>query len=710
MSMRLGDRLSAARHRQFVGREGERELFKSALAAQELPFSILHVFGPGGVGKTTLLKEFAYLAEQASIPSIYVDARNVEPSPEAFVAALQAALGVAPPDPPLDTLAARDTRHVILVDTYESLMPLDAWLRESFLPDLPENVLIVLAGRQAPAQAWRTDPGWQSLLRVMPLRNLNPGESRAYLSKRNLPSERQSEILDFTHGHPLALSLVMDVYAQRGDVPFKPQDAPDLVRSLLEQLVQKVPGPAHRTALEACALVRLTTEELLARILNLPDAHDLFEWLRGLSFIESGRQGIFPHDLAREALVADLRWRNPSWYNELHGRARNFYAARLQESTGLEQQRVLFDYIFLHRDNSMVRPFLEWQEGGSMLPENARPTDIPLLIEMVRRHEGAESAGWVAFWFERQPDNIVVFRDPDGQPAGFVLMLAMHEAAPADIEADPATRLAWQHVAQYAPLRSGEAATHFRFWMARDTYQGVSATQSVILVNIVRHYLTTPRLVYSFFPTADADFWAPLLAYAEIDRLPGLDYEVGGHTYGAYGHNWRVMGPIAWLSLLADKEIAAAPQAAPPPKQVAPLVMLSEPEFIAALRDAFRDFTRPAALRANPLVHSRLVTENAGQTSDVSERVVALQALIRKTADSLQGSARDAKLYRVLHHTYFQPAATQEQAAELLDLPFSTYRRHLKLAVERVCETLWQLELSGGGTLSGLGVTHMSNN
>ena len=34
---------------------------------------------------------------------------------------------------------------------------------------------------------------------------------------------------------------------------------------------------------------------------------ELFEWLRNLSFIESGPLGLFPHDLAREALVADLR-------------------------------------------------------------------------------------------------------------------------------------------------------------------------------------------------------------------------------------------------------------------------------------------------------------------------------------------------------------------------------------------------------------------
>jgi hypothetical protein len=46
-------------------------------------------------------------------------------------------------------------------------------------------------------------------------------------------------------------------------------------------------------------------------------------------------------------------------------------------------------------------------------------------------------------------------------------------------------------------------------------------------------------------------------------------------------------------------------------------------------------------------------------------------------AQVLESSPRDRRGYRVLHHTYLHPAPTQAVAAELLDLPMSTYRRHL---------------------------------
>ena len=221
-------------------------------------------------------------------------------------------------------------------------------------------------------------------MRPLPLRNLSPGESLTYLDRRAVPDDQRAAVLDFTHGHPLALSLVADLLAQRPGIRFHPQAVPDMIKVLLEQLVQKVPGPAHRVALEACALVRLTSQPLLAEMTGVPDAHDLFDWLRGLSFVESGTAGLFPHDLAREALTADLRWRNPPWYAELHRRARTFYVTQLQASHREEHQRILFDLIFLHRENPAVGSFFQWQ-AGAVRPDIVRDEDRAALLEMVAR-------------------------------------------------------------------------------------------------------------------------------------------------------------------------------------------------------------------------------------------------------------------------------------------------------------------------------------
>ena len=691
MVPRLADRLDVSRRRRFVGRDFELTLFRDALAAQELPFNLLYVHGPGGVGKTTLLGEYARLAQQASADVAILDARYVDPSPDSFTAALGLAMGLPPGGSPVTTRVEKAERAAIIVDTYELLSPLDNWLREVFLPQLPEQTLIVLAGRNPLPPTWSADPGWQNLVRVVSLRNLTPDEGRAYLTRRAVPIDQQSAVLAFTHGHPLALALVADAYVQRGAFPFQAEAAPDIVRTLVEQFVQKVPGPAHRAALEASALVRMMTEGLLAELLGVVDARELFDWLRSLSFMAFGPQGLFPHDLARDALAVELRWRNPDWYAELHRRARGYYAARLSQTRGPEQQRVLFDYVYLHRDNPLMRPYLDWQETGTTMPDAMREGERPVLRAMVVAHEGEESACWLDYWCERQPAGIVVYRDSTGQPSGFVARLALEEVAPTEREADPAIRAAWTYLERHAPLRPGERATVFRFWMARDTYQAVSALQSLIFGRAAQHYLTTPGLAFSFFPTAEPAFWAPMFTHVDLPRLPAADFAVGGRRYGVFSHDWRVTPPMTWLELLGDREITSDAEQTPPP--VATAVVLSEPEFAAAVRDALRDFARPEALRQNPLLRSRLVHERSGAGARAGERITVLQARLRETVASLQRTPREAKLYRALYHTYLDPAPTQERAAELLDVPFSTYRRHLAAGISRTIELLWQAEI-----------------
>jgi DNA-directed RNA polymerase specialized sigma24 family protein len=46
----------------------------------------------------------------------------------------------------------------------------------------------------------------------------------------------------------------------------------------------------------------------------------------------------------------------------------------------------------------------------------------------------------------------------------------------------------------------------------------------------------------------------------------------------------------------------------------------------------------------------------------------------------------------VLNRTYLKGAPTQEAAAEVLGLPFSTYRRHLTKAIDQLTELLWAAE------------------
>ncbi len=207
--------------------------------------------------------------------------------------------------------------------------------------------------------------------------------------------------------------------------------------------------------------------------------HSLFEWLRELSFIESSAEGIFPHDLARETLATDLHWRNPDWYVELHNRARKYYIDRLRQTSGLAQQRLMLDTVFLHCDNAVIRSFFDWQTTGSMIPYTLEVGDVPALAQMVAQHEGTDSAELAKHWFQKYPQHVTVWRDTEANPLGFILSLPLHELNDDDSKIDPAVKGARRFLEKLAPLHESEVALLFRFWMAGDTYQGISLVDAL---------------------------------------------------------------------------------------------------------------------------------------------------------------------------------------------------------------------------------------
>jgi len=122
---------------------------------------------------------------------------------------------------------------------------------------------------------------------------------------------------------------------------------------------------------------------------------------------------------------------------------------------------------------------------------------------MVQQHEGADSAGWFSFWWDRQPEVTLFVRAPDGEVLGLVTTLRLEEIAEADRRRDPAVMLAMDQLDRLAPLQPGERVAFFRFWLTADGYQDQGPVQLFITLQFVRFYLSTARLAVSFVSYAD---------------------------------------------------------------------------------------------------------------------------------------------------------------------------------------------------------------
>jgi len=687
---KLSDRIQAERSRQFVGRNEEKTYFSSVVARTPIPILVWSIYGPGGVGKTTLLRQIEGICREQGVRCTTLDGRYLQPNPDFFLGALCLATGTSDPQSAYQALVV-DGKGVLFIDTYEAIEPLDGWIRDSFIPELPENVLVVLLGRKRPLAGWRSDV-WQTLCKATPLRNLSDADSRKFLVSQTVPSSVHEQILGMTHGYPLALTLVAENYAQTGTLGLGPDPSLDIVTVLLDRFVEGVVDPLYRDVLELCALIRMTSEALIAEVLDAERAAELFGWLKSLSFMELTPFGLMPHDLARDAIATELRWRNADRYSELHHRARAYYSDRLERAAGPAQQLILFDYIYLHRDNPVMAPFFQWHLQAAAFADTARADDLAEIVRMVGDHEGIESAEWAKFWFERQPEAFLVMRD-SARPShlcGLLTILNLATVGEAGWS-DPGTRSALKHLESNAPLRAGERATYFRFWMADDEYQSVSPVQSMIFVTIVQHYVTEAALAATFLPCASAEFWAPMFQYALHSLPDSLAFEVGGRRYGTYTVDWRVMKPKAWLALLSEREVPIK-AAAEKPRSGGDIVVLSREGFEESIAEALKSFTNSARLAKNPLTRSRLVVDRVSTEADTKDRISKLRELLLEAAETLNSNSKDDKLYAALETCYFRPMRSQEAAAEKIDVSIATIRRHLKAGTARVADLLWQQE------------------
>ena len=94
MPGRFQDRLNRAAGRLFVGRREEQALFRQLLTEEEPSYLVLLVHGPGGIGKSSLLRSFQRICASENARSVLLDVRAFGESQAAFLDHLRRHLGV----------------------------------------------------------------------------------------------------------------------------------------------------------------------------------------------------------------------------------------------------------------------------------------------------------------------------------------------------------------------------------------------------------------------------------------------------------------------------------------------------------------------------------------------------------------------------------------------------------------------------------------
>lgn len=671
LQARLADRLRASRARGFVGRETYRAEFQAALAGEPGAYAVCFLYGPGGIGKSSLLQRFKDTAEEATRTVIDIDGRAVEPSPTQSFAVAEAAYV--------------DDRAVVLIDAFDECKGLEEWLRDRFLPQVRTGVVVVAVGRKPPAASWTSDMAWTGTLRVVRLDGLSLEESAALLDTRGVKPEVRHSAAAFASGNPLALSLVADAAARTGASGADWRPPPDVIAPLVSQLVGDVPTESHRVALTVLAQSRVTTEGLLQTVLGTPDAAEMFDWLTRQPYVELSRRGIFPHDTVRRVLEADLQWRNRQRYAEIYDRIWPYLLEAGRVAGDPDVLPAMQDLAHLLLSEMEDRYFREARHEMRVYEAPMDPADRDEILAMAARTEGAESAAILEFWLRRQPGCVRLYRSAEcGDLVGFMAWVELRAGDREALELDPVAAAAWAHAAEAGGLRADEHIGIQRYLVHPAAYHLVSTPMHLMQLRTMAHWVRAEGMAWSYIVVSNPDYWRPLMDHLQHRPVPQRP-RLGGVEYALFGRNWEHVPLECWF--------AGRHSTSPTPSPVDAAIKLSRAEFDTAVRQALGSWRSASELAANPLVRTRLIRYVLDHRGGEAEVAVALRGVLDEAVKTLRQDPRTVKMYRAVAATYLDGLPTQQAAARRLNLPFSTYRRHLTRGLALTCEILWQQEL-----------------
>jgi DNA-binding CsgD family transcriptional regulator len=574
---RVGDRLHAAAERSFVGRDDELAVLLHH-SSPGSPAAVVHVHGPGGIGKTALLAAFA---RRSPRPVLQVDGAELEPTPAGLIAAvggqlrsLGAASGVGASTAAVADALAELGPATIAVDGYERLAMLDAWLRNELLPRLPARVTTVLAGRGAPSAAWRAAPGWRELLVEVPLGPLDPGAAAELVARRGLSGRRAADVQRFAGGYPLALELAAAA-ARRGVAVAGGE--PEVVAPLVRTLLADLDADAVQVV-EAASVVRRVTEPLLDALLagdepgagarpaaRVVDRRAAWAAVSRLPFTVLTRHGAELHDVVRDAVAADLEARDLERFRALRRRA----VAHLARQSGRSTWAATADLLYLVR-HPVVRDAF-FPPGGLQHPvEPALAEDAATILQIAARHVPA-SADLVAAWLSRHPGAFVVSRGGDGgRVVAFSAILERDELDRELAGRDPVARAWLRHLAR-DPVPAGAKVLFHRFAVGASHGASPSPELAPMWIDTKRAYLELrPRLRRLYAATASWPDYEPILAPLGF-RTAGPPVEDGPHLQPLvldFGEG-SVDG---WLARIVDVDVPPLATAAAASSPAGPLL------------------------------------------------------------------------------------------------------------------------------------------
>jgi len=551
MARRLGEVLEQRASDSFIGRADE--LAELMATLDDGGPIVTYVHGIGGIGKSSLLDAFKRRARTYGATVISLDGRMIEPTPRGFLLELGTAIGLdaVPPNLAADRLGSLGQRVVLTIDTYELMRLVDTWLRQDFFPLLPENLHIVLAGREPPVSAWLSSPGWQDMFHSIRIGSLPEDDAIALLVQRGFDELDALRINRFTHGHPLALQLAAASLHESSDLNLAEDADQRVVEQLAKMYLADVPDSLTRRTLEAASVIRRTTLPLLRAMLPDIAPQDGYDRLQALPFVDTSRDGLRIHNAIQHALVASLRAADPDRHLALRRAAWRRLRADVRLAAPDDLWRYTADMLYLV-ENPVVRDGFFPNDSHRFAFEPARASDDTAIREIITTTEGPESATHLLRLWQHAPAVFRVARDRDNSVAGFYSMFNPDDLDEQLLQDDPILHL-WTRHLRDSPMPKGQTALFARRWLGRDSGELPSPVQGAAWLDLKRTYMELRPYLRRVYMTVWAiDTYSATAQQLGFQLLDGAHVPLDTRTYYSALNDLGPQSVDGWLARLVD--------------------------------------------------------------------------------------------------------------------------------------------------------------
>jgi hypothetical protein len=512
---------------------------------------VVHLHGIAGIGKSRLLGAFAQSARAQGATVVRLDCRSIEPTEAGFLSELATANGGTPG--PAEEIAERlgrvGAKVIVALDTYEVFRLMDTWLRQVFLPMVPDNVRFVLCGREAPVTAWLSDPGWHDLFRSIRLESLEQRDASELLSRAGVAIEDVQYLAGICHGHPLALTLAASMRRSE-PIALTAGMAQRVVEEFSRLFLADINDPQTRRALEAASAVRRVTLPILGAMLPDASPQDAQERIRMLPFVQPDRDGLHIHDAVREAIASTLRADNPQQYHSYRRSAYRYFMTELRGAPSSDLWRYTADLLYL-LENPVVREAFFPSSGQEYSVEPVRIEDGQAILDIIDRHEARITGAYLKRWWREAPETFAVARDRNGSVAGFYCVFDPNSVPGRLCSEDPVTR-AWLNHLDGHPLPRQQRALFLRRWLSAQDGEAPSPVQAACWVDVKRKYLELrPHLRRVYITLRDIEPYAAAATKLGFRVLA----EAGGDGYHTAMLDFGPSSVDGWLARLVAAEL-----------------------------------------------------------------------------------------------------------------------------------------------------------